>query len=327
MRSYRHLRNFLFCLAPLALMAALFALLWRVKQPKSKQANEKPMPPAAPLAFASLPPNPSVLQYAERIHGLGNKLPEEQQRALLRWMTSQKPLGVDREGWNFLVNEGMDKLCAQVQVVPEFTEVLTRFVTDKSQDVVLRDFSIQHLGVWLQPENASSRFETDRQKRQVIAATLLDAAAQPNELFSGTALQSMNFALTNRERSEKEQEDSARFPFDLTLEQIHDAAIRLATAKETRDSSRITALQVCAQRGFKDSLPIARRIAGSSQSSICARLSAIAAIGALGTGEDQKLLENLLSKRNSRLGKAIAPALERLAARNQTSSNQTAFTR
>jgi len=67
---------------------------------------------AKPLValFENLPPNPNADQYAEYIHALGKSLSLEQQRALVAWMSGQKPAQIHERNWHYLSNEIMDKL-------------------------------------------------------------------------------------------------------------------------------------------------------------------------------------------------------------------------
>lgn len=282
---------------------------------------DAPQKKVAIEAFATLPTKPSLAQYLERIHGLTVSVSPEQQRALITWISGPKPAHVPDSDWPYIANEIMDKLCLQDHPVPELSPALISLATNPRGDIVLRDFSLQHIVPLVYPDNATSPFETDRDRRQALIATLLDAAAQTKESFSGTALQGFNIILANRERAEKENERSAQFPISFEVGQLRTLAIQLAAGMETCDSARITALQLCASRGFQEALPIARKLATDNGQPVCVRISAIAAIGMLGSPEDKALLERLLDQQNVRLSKAIKPAIGRLSARKITNLN------
>jgi hypothetical protein len=80
----------------------------------------------------------------------------------------------------------------------------------------------------------------------------------------------------------------------------------------TTELARITALQVCAQLGVKDVLPLALQFAESAKS-IPLRVSAIAAVGQLGGAEVTAYLENLAAGNDARLAVPARAALQRRA--------------
>jgi HEAT repeat protein len=86
----------------------------------------------------------------------------------------------------------------------------------------------------------------------------------------------------------------------------------------------MTALQVCAQRGFPEVLPLARTIASDNRRPVSLRLSAIATIGQVGNRkDDRQLLEKLSNEGNARLRKALQPALKQIQRRETFPSFET----
>ena len=302
--------------AVLLLLLGVGVACWTTHFFRHREVTLSVAPPqsAKPLValFENLPPNPNADQYAEYIHALGKSLSLEQQRALVAWMSGQKPAQIHERNWHYLSNEIMDKLVTQNEPLPELTDVFVGFVADKSRDIVLRDYSIQYLASWLQPENIFTGFETDLSKRNLILNSLRDVVHQPSETFSGTALQGLNFILRNRATSISQEAASGVPPLDFSLEQLHSEALGLLTAKDSTDCSRMSALHVCTERHFQEALPIARQIAANPTEPLCLRLSAIATIGQLGTNEDQPLLTNLEKEQNPRLALALVPALKKI---------------
>jgi HEAT repeat protein len=88
----------------------------------------------------------------------------------------------------------------------------------------------------------------------------------------------------------------------------------LAKDETASELVRITALQVCAARGLKDALPAALALADAAPT-IPVQISAIAALGALGTAEQQSFLQDLAEGPEPRLRPAAQTALKRLQAR------------
>lgn len=263
----------------------------------------------APTIFATLPVKASSGQYAERIHSLGKNVPEQEQRALVAWICSPKPMHISDRKWHYLVNEVMDSLCQQSRPLSSLTDILIGIVYDKSKGIVVRDYAIQHFVNWIQPSYPNYSCETNPGKRKDIISTMVDAAGQSKESFSGTALEGLHLILLKRQQQNQEYD---LLPLPFSVEELHEVGVALATGDEVTDLARITALQVCAQRGFSEILPCARTIASNAAKPSSLRLSAIAAIGQLGTSEDLSLLENIQSEHNRQLEGAVNTALNAL---------------
>ena len=75
----------------------------------------------------------------------------------------------------------------------------------------------------------------------------------------------------------------------------------------------VTAFQVCAESGFNEILPTARTIACDTNQQSILRLSAIAAIGQIGTPEDVAVLKSIHT--DPFLQKSLEPALKKLEQR------------
>jgi len=270
---------------------------------------------AVPATFRSLPPLASGDQYAEYIRALGRDVPEQEQAALAAWMSGPKPSHLLDSTWHCLFNEVMDALCQQHHPLPSRSDVFIGIVRGKTNDPTLRDYALQHLVDVLQPDDPGQPCELNPGKRQAIVTTMIEVARETRKELSGTAVQGLNLILVGRQRAEP----SAQLPF--TLEQLRPLAVNLALGEDVPNCARTTALQVCAQHGFDEILPVARRIAGDIKQPAILRLSAIAVIGQIGKAEDRPLLETLLAEHHPRLVKAVTPALKNLAARNNISLN------
>ncbi|MDY0041092.1 MAG: hypothetical protein RBS57_12340 [Desulforhabdus sp.] len=91
-----------------------------------------------------------------------------------------------------------------------------------------------------------------------------------------------------------------------------DAALEIATDGKAADLSRITAIQVCARLEDRRILPHVRVLIGDSKAGVPLRVSAVGAIGLLGTPADIAPLEELVAKGDSRLAVAAQAAVKRL---------------
>jgi hypothetical protein len=92
---------------------------------------------------------------------------------------------------------------------------------------------------------------------------------------------------------------------------VNQAALRMATEPGTGDLSRITAMQVCAQRHLAEALPLAVQLAQQG-GSVSIRVVAIAALGELGGEPEQTLLQELGKQNEPALRAAVSRAARRL---------------
>jgi hypothetical protein len=125
-----------------------------------------------------------------------------------------------------------------------------------AQDPVIRDYAIQHLATWYEqgaPDSPDSK--------EKIRAVFHNAVKEPNGI-AGTALLAMHHLSAN---------DAA---FDGT--EINELALNLARSANL--ATRITAIQVCSERGLKEVLPGIESIP-QKPGSLPLRLSAVAVLG------------------------------------------------
>jgi hypothetical protein len=281
-----------------------------------------------PQAFIGLGESSGYAVFGQRIHQLGRDLPGLEQRRLIHWIENPKFAGFQdsNPGWHWLVNEVMTALSHQNAPLPGLTDCLVRLANDSGRDMVIRDYALQHMVDWLQPIAQGEPYETNPAKRQTMVGCLLRAAQEERQSFSGTAVLGLHLALQLAELRAKpidgEPAQSWRPEIPIDSERLQKDALRLVQSPSSCDHARISAFQVCAQRGFADALPIARKFAGDTQQPNTTRLSAIAALGALGNSTDSLLLDKIQKENRARLAKGIETAANAILLRANSIQNQ-----
>ena len=188
------------------------------------------------------------------------------------------------------------KLQSELITRNTFAEVLITIAHDSKQDVVVRDYAVQHL----------SSIDPSQADRRIIVNALWGAISEDQSSIAGTALLGLI-------RLSKE------WPAEVEVDKIRRAAYRLASDEHCGELSRITALQVCGQMREKNALSLAVRLAEETKS-IALQTAAIAAMGMLGDGATQELLQQYATNENPRLAVAGQAALRDFKnARRQTS--------
>jgi hypothetical protein len=189
---------------------------------------------------------------------------------------------------NALKDAAVGLLEKQSTPPPELAHNLIAMYHDKRHDVVWRDYCIQHLGTFY---------------RKIPSAA--DKAAAHRLFWAGTDEKAGTFAGTSL--------IALTANSDLTGggQQIAGKAVQIATDTTWSEASRVTSLQIAANLGDESILPVARQAVGSGASTHL-RMSAIAAIGTLGSEKDRLLLEKYAASTDTRLRAAATSALGRL---------------
>jgi len=226
----------------------------------------------------------------EALRSLGTRLTAEERQSLNEFLLSTARVeGIASPQLHWLKNEIMTVLRNQETGSLEVIDALISNYRDRKQDPVIRDYSLQHLS--LSYENASEKEE--------IRQVLWEAVAESSSL-AGTAL----LALHRLAETHEEFDGKAIAQRSLTF--TADERCHVAT--------RLTALQVCARMGEREALPVVAQLAESAES-VPLKISAIAAVGDLGSAESIPLLEKLAGGNDTRLHPAAQSALKRLKQR------------
>ncbi|MBI3879311.1 MAG: hypothetical protein HY301_04515 [Verrucomicrobia bacterium] len=262
-------------------------------------AAQPPMRPA-PVPAAIRPIVADQLHFIERLAAVkkisGRELSPAEVKALLGFLLNKAPgtpgeLMVEAA----VKNEVLNRLVLGVRPLDGLTDVLIALHHDREQDAVMRDYAIQHLIVLHERLPAANSAE-----REKIELVLWEALAEKDSSIAGTALLGLhNLALGGA------QLDTTRLGED---------AVALARDESAGELARITALQVCAGRGLAEALPSATALAGGAPT-VPLQISAIAALGRLGSARDLPALTELAGGTNARLQPAARTALATLRQR------------
>lgn len=225
---------------------------------------------------------------SEAVARLGEDLPEEAVEALLGYLRAAGDV-LREERVDALKNDIMNVLRAQKRVSPKVAETLVAMFDSQAYGVAMLDYCVQHLGA-LQEATA------DAAERERIQACLRRAALVPGASYAGTAL----IALTHTPNAD---DDLRHF--------VNERALALVCAEDTHEAARVTAVQIAAERGCAEALPVIRRIAADASAPVTLRIAAIGALGTFRQADDVALLERLRVAPNARLSPAIERALKR----------------
>ena len=215
-------------------------------------------------------------------------------QALYAFLLQPDPSDHEQSG-QVLKNHLLDRLCELDPLSTGLAEVLTGMYHDKNQDIVLRDYAVQHLAAYY--EQLEITRQNDPQVQQTVQGVFWEALAETDSSIAGTAL----LALTRLSEGRSE--------FDQN--RIRAAALQLAGAGQAGELTRSTALQVSARLGTKEALPVLMQVAADG-GTLPLRISAIGALGTLGAPEAVSLLNTFLAGPEARLKLPARQALRQI---------------
>jgi len=238
------------------------------------------------------------------IHEAFVNFTDADRQALYTFLLQQSPLDGNQSG-HVLKNMLMDGLCALNPPPAGLGDVLTGVYQDKNQNVVLRDYAVQHMVSFYKqmeklPDDGQPARQNDLSK---IQGTLWEALNETDSSIAGTALLGL------------EQLSEEQSGFDRN--RITKTALQLADDNGSGELTRITAFQVCARLHVSDALPLLEQAASQGQS-VPLRISAIGALGTMGDSQAVPLLNSLLNGPEERLKLPAQQALNQIKNRLQT---------
>jgi hypothetical protein len=286
-----------------------------------------PTPGATPPLFSSSPIFDGEAGIPERLSAvarLGQDLSCDQICELYAFLKALPgPQERNHAALNLLKNDIVCQLQDQTHPPAGLTATLIEVYRNPAQDPVARDYALQHLITWHEQGAA------DAPDAKIRIQSVLRQATREDTSFAGTALLGLHRLNTGGRRLVPPAAggllQSASVPSGDSLdrflaggagggEEISQTALRMLASANLPSASRITAIQVCAEREVAQALPAIETLA-QAKGGAALRISAIAALGWLGGPEQAALLQHLEAEKDQVLKPAIEGALRRLQAR------------
>jgi hypothetical protein len=245
------------------------------------------------------------LKQEEALHALPGKLADADREALYAFLRQHYPSDDGQLG-QVLKNELLDRLCQMEPPPPGLRDLLTQIYQDPNQNIVLRDYAVQHVSAFYRQMamapgmDSPARNDELNQAQRILWAAVNDTDSS----ISGTAMLGLS------------QLSQGGWP-GLDADKIGSTALKLAGDNNAGELTRITAFQVCANLGVKDALGVVW-VAAQQGDTESVRISAIAALGALGGAGQLPFLNDVLQGDDERLKPAAQGALNRIEQRLRT---------
>ena len=228
---------------------------------QSPAQSLQPPPPAETLSEAMrliVQPDGKAgfMERVAAVHAIQGDLTAAEVRAFQDYLLVPAHNQDSRVLENWLRNEMLDKLAGQPALPAGLPKVLIAIYEDADQDVVMRDYAIQHMN----PAYAQGGPEG----KAALQQALWQATSETDSSIAGTALLALD--------------DLAESNAEFDRDKIARTALKLANDDQCGELARITAVQICGRMGVTQAASVTLQLAQQA-GSIPLRIAAIAALG------------------------------------------------
>lgn len=240
------------------------------------------------------------LQRHAAVHDLGDDLNEQEIQALYVFLLAPPPDGgLERRQDRALKNDLLNRLRSQKDTPDGLTNILVAMFNNADQDPVVRDYALQQMRAW--QEAAPMDDYT------VMEETLARALEETEGSIGGTAL----LALRQFDKDSNKSGADPGLPRSV-LASATQSALSILHSKDAGELSRITAMQVAAERVPEEIVPLAAQWAQDTSSSYPKRISAISALGSSASEEVIAILARIEAQGDPYLQPALQTAYRKL---------------
>jgi len=168
-------------------------------------------------------------------------------------------------------NQVMDALLGGDAIPADYGERMAALFRDGSQDVLTRDFAVQHLGLYAQALARRGEYDAASADARALRAALDDAAGETRTIVAAAAFRALA--------------DVAEFDPNVDASRL-DARLAACVADDSASvAARVMAAQLCGERGVSSVRPALERLAADADAPVPLRRAASHSLGILGGKE------------------------------------------
>jgi hypothetical protein len=228
------------------------------------------------------------LKFRERlslVNSLPRNLSSEDKQALYYYLKYEK----SNRDTHCMKNDMLNILRDQKTPPAELTDVMLDLFYDKSQDIVVRSYALQHMRPWYMDE---------KMQDPAVKQAFYDGLEETENEIAGVALLALKYLSEHDENFDKNY--------------ISSKASEIASNEGTYILTRISAVGVCGKMDSTEALPTIRDLSNNASNPVNLRISAIASLGEIGDQSDMATLESIASSGKRPFSTAARTALNKL---------------
>ena len=229
--------------------------------------NIKPVQPMRKTETAQCLSRPLVSPKASSYGGAAPAVPDDAVESLTGKITKSM-LPSERAQMASDKNQVMDELLNQPEIPADYGMQMVALFRDREQDVVTRDFAVQHIGLCAEALDRRGVYKVDSVETHDLRAALDEASAETKTIIAAAAFRALA--------------DMAAFDQNVDVRRL-DARLASCAADATDSpAARVMAVQLCGERRIASARPTLAAIAADHAAPEPLRRSALHAVKALG---------------------------------------------
>ena len=164
-------------------------------------------------------------------------------------------------------NQLMDALLNQPEIPADYGETMVSLCRDRSQDVLTRDFAVQHIGLYAQALSRHGAYNPKSAEAMSLRGALFDAAGETRTIVAAAAFRALA--------------DMAAFDPQIDIRRLDSMLAGCADDHSAAPAARSMAVQICGESRVNSARHALERILASPDSPEILRRSASRALALL----------------------------------------------
>ena len=158
------------------------------------------------------------------------------------------------------LNDEMDEMLNRIDIPADYAEAMVAIFRDKSHGDVIRDFAVQHIGLYAETLQMRGKYDADASESATLRDALWDAAEETRTIVAVAAFRALA--------------DMAAFDPRIDVNRLDSRLASCVADASASPASRVMAAQLCGERGIVAAKSALSRIAADRRESEPLRLAA-----------------------------------------------------
>lgn len=183
----------------------------------------------------------------ENVRPVLRSLPLSAESAIYEFAERQTNSSVDAAQQASDMNDVMDEMLNRSEIPADYAETMVALFRDKSQGDVIRDFAVQHIGLYAETLNMRGKYNADASESATLRDALWDAAEETRTIVAVAAFRAIA--------------DIAAFDPRIDVNRLDSRLASCVADSSASPAARVMAAQLCGERGIVAAKSVLARIA------------------------------------------------------------------
>ena len=170
----------------------------------------------------------------ENVQSVPQILPLSAKSASYEFSERQTNFSVDVAQYASDMNDVMDEMLNRSEIPADYAETMVAVFRDKSLGDVVRDFAVQHIGLYAETLNMRGKYDADSSEAATLRDALWDAAEETHTIIAAAAFRALA--------------DMSAFDPHIDASRLDNRLASCVTDASASPAARVMAAQLCGER-------------------------------------------------------------------------------